>query len=72
MSSALVYKQLVALLPDGRWPPRMGAPVKGATNIRSGFGSVPVVDTEAFQQGPWERDRVVFERELYFACIHWG
>jgi hypothetical protein len=29
-------------------------------------------DANRFQQGPWERDRVVSERELYFACILWG
>jgi hypothetical protein len=49
-----------------------GVPVKDDKH-KVGFWVGPcVVDTESFQQGPWERDRVVFERELFFACIHWG
>ena len=41
-------------------------------HIRSGFGSVPVVDFYPVEQGPWERDRVVTERELLFAWFLWG
>jgi hypothetical protein len=48
--------------------PRVGA----GRHIRSGFGSVPVVDFYPVEQGPWERDRVVTERELLFAWFLWG